>query len=216
MAASPLLVVGLGNPGPAYSANRHNVGYMAVDAIAERNGWGPFRKRFHGELAEGNLNGRRILLLKPTTYMNDSGRAVATAARFFKVPPEDILVLHDELDLAARKLRVKRGGGHAGHNGLRSLHAHIGPTYRRVRLGIGHPGGKERVVGHVLNDFAKTDREWLTSLLDAIAEHFPLLAADEDGAFMSKVALTLNPTPEKPPRPAEDPRAGRTEPGNGV
>lgn len=201
MAPPPLLAVGLGNPGPAYAGNRHNIGYRAVDAIVDRFGWGPFRKRFQGEVAEGTLGGRRVIVLKPTTYMNESGRAVSTAARFFRITPEDVLVFQDELDLAAGKLRVKRGGGHAGHNGLRSIHAHIGPDYRRVRLGIGHPGEKGRVVGHVLKDFAKADQTWLDPLLDAVAEYFPLLVKDDDAQFMSKVALTLNPPPPKPPRP---------------
>ncbi len=210
---SPLLVVGLGNPGGAYAANRHNIGYMAADAIVRRHRWAPFHRRFQGEIAEGALDGRKVLVLKPTTYMNESGRSVSTAARFFKIAPTDLLVFHDELDLAAGKLRVKRGGGHAGHNGLRSITAHLGPDFRRVRLGIGHPGSKDRVVGHVLKDFAKADAAWLDPLLDAIAEHFPLLAAGDDAAFMSKVALTLNPPPPKPPRGDVPPRP---EPGDGV
>jgi peptidyl-tRNA hydrolase, PTH1 family len=210
---SPLLVVGLGNPGAAYADNRHNIGYMAVDAIARRHRWAPFQRRFQGEVAEGVLDGRKILVLKPTTYMNESGRSVSTAARFFKLAPAEVLVFHDEIDLAAGKLRVKRGGGHAGHNGLRSITAHIGPDFRRVRLGIGHPGSKDRVVGHVLKDFAKADAAWLEPLLDAIATHFPLLAAGDDGAFMSKVALTLNPPP---PKPARGKAPVRSEPGDGV
>ena len=210
---SPLLIVGLGNPGGAYAANRHNVGFMAVDAIVRRFGWGSFRRRFQGEVAEGSLAGRRVLLLKPTTYMNESGRAVSAAVRFFKINTADVLVFHDELDLPGGKLRVKRGGGHAGHNGIRSTMAHIGPDFRRVRLGIGHPGAKERVVGHVLKDFAKGDADWLEPMLDAVAEHFPLLAAGDDGAFMSKVALTLNPPPPKAPRqPPPEPAPG----GGGV
>lgn len=197
--SSPLLVVGLGNPGPRYQANRHNIGFMAVDAIARRHRFAPFRARFQGELAEGELNGTRVLILKPMTFMNESGRSVAAVARFFKIPPERIVVFHDELDLAAGKIRVKDGGGHAGHNGLRSLHAHLGPGYRRVRLGIGHPGEKERVVGYVLDDFAKADAAWLDPLLEAIAEMFPELAKGNASAFMSKVALALNP---REPRPA--------------
>ncbi len=210
---SPLLVVGLGNPGAAYADNRHNIGYMAVDAIARRHRWAPFQRRFQGEVAEGVLEGRKILVLKPTTYMNESGRSVSTAARFFKLAPAEVLVFHDEIDLAAGKLRVKRGGGHAGHNGLRSITAHIGPDFRRVRLGIGHPGSKDRVIGHVLKDFDKADAAWLEPLLDAIAAHFPLLAAGDDGAFMSKVALTLNPPP---PKPARGEAPVRPEPGDGV
>lgn len=195
---SPLLVVGLGNPGPRYQANRHNIGFMAVDAIARRHRFAPFRARFQGELAEGELNGTRVLVLKPMTFMNESGRSVAAAARYFKIPPERIVVFHDEIDLAAGKIRVKDGGGHAGHNGLRSLHAHLGPGYRRVRLGIGHPGEKERVVGYVLDDFAKADAAWLDPLLEAIAEMFPELAKGNAAGFMSKVALALNPREARP------------------
>jgi PTH1 family peptidyl-tRNA hydrolase len=191
--SSPLLIVGLGNPGPKYQANRHNIGFMAVDAIAGRHGFSPFRSRFQGELAEGVVGDENVLILKPMTFMNESGRSVAAAARFFKIPVERIVVFHDELDLAEGKIRVKNGGGHAGHNGLRSLHAHLGPDYRRVRLGIGHPGDKDRVVGHVLKDFAKADAAWLEALLDAVADAFPHLVRGDAGAFMSKVALALNP-----------------------
>jgi PTH1 family peptidyl-tRNA hydrolase len=191
--SSPLLVVGLGNPGPKYQANRHNIGFMAVDAIAKRYGFGPFRSRFQGELAEGLVGDENVLILKPMTFMNESGRSVAAAARFFKIPVERIVVFHDELDLAEGKIRVKHGGGHAGHNGLRSLHAHLGPDYRRVRLGIGHPGDRNRVVGHVLKDFAKADAAWLEALLDAVADNFPHLVKGDEASFMSKVALALNP-----------------------
>jgi PTH1 family peptidyl-tRNA hydrolase len=217
MPSTRLLVVGLGNPGPAYAGNRHNIGFMAVEAIARRHGFASFRARFQGEIAEGTVAGRPILLLEPMTYMNESGRSVGAAARFYKIPTEDIVVFHDELDLAAGKLRVKDGGGHAGHNGLRSLHGHVGPGYRRVRLGIGRPGDKapgdkDRVVGHVLKDFAKADAAWLDPLLDAVAEQFPLLVGGDAGAFMSKVALATNPpkpkriapVPETPPS-SEDP-----------
>lgn len=200
---SRLLFVGLGNPGPAYAGNRHNIGFMAVDAIAERHRFGPFRAKFQSHLAEGALAGRPVLLLKPLTFMNVSGQAVAAAASFFKIPPGDIVVFHDEIDLAAGKVRVKTGGGHAGHNGLRSLHAHIGPDYARVRIGVGRPGSKGEVVDHVLDDFAKGDRVWLTPLLDAIAEHAPLLAEGEGEAFMSKVALATRPPKEKKPRERE-------------
>jgi peptidyl-tRNA hydrolase, PTH1 family len=194
------LVVGLGNPGAEYTRNRHNIGFMAVDAIAERHRFPAFRAKFHGRLAEGAVGGTKVLLFKPLTYMNRSGDAVLGAMRFFKVAPEDVLVFHDELDLPGGKLRVKCGGGHAGHNGLRSIHARIGPNYRRVRLGIGHPGDKDRVVRHVLKDFSKTESRWVEQLLDAVALHFPLLVEGDDGAFMSKVALTTNPPPPKPPR----------------
>ena len=198
MASSPLLVVGLGNPGPKYQANRHNIGFMAVEAIARRYGFSLFRSRFQGELAEGVVGDESVLILKPMTFMNESGRSVAAAARFFKIPVERIVVFHDELDLAEGKIRVKDGGGHAGHNGLRSLHAHLGPDYRRVRLGIGHPGDKDRVVGHVLKDFAKADAAWLEALLDAVADTFPHLAKGDAATFMSKVALALNPPKARP------------------
>jgi PTH1 family peptidyl-tRNA hydrolase len=211
MSSTRLLVVGLGNPGAAYAGNRHNIGFMAAEAIARRHGFGAFRARFQGEIAEGTVAGRPILVLKPMTYMNESGRSVGAAARFYKIPTEDIVVFHDELDLAAGKLRVKDGGGHAGHNGLRSLHGHVGPGFRRVRLGIGHPGDKGRVVGHVLKDFAKADAAWLDPLLDAIAEQFPLLVRGDAGAFMSKVALATNPPKPKragPPDPSDPPDSG--------
>jgi len=227
MPSTRLLVVGLGNPGPAYAGNRHNVGFMAAEAIARRHGFGPFRARFQGEIAEGTVAGRPILVLKPMTYMNESGRSVGAAARFYKIPTEDILVFHDELDLAAGKLRFKEGGGHAGHNGLRSLHGHVGPGYRRVRLGIGRPGDKapgdqSRVVGHVLKDFAKADAAWLDPLLDAIAEQFPLLVRGDAGAFMSKVALAVNPPKPKRTDPPDTPdtpdpgTSGSSEDSRGV
>ena len=195
-----LLVVGLGNPGSEYAGNRHNIGFMAVDAIARRHGFGPSRAKFQGELAEGRVGGTKVLVLKPQTYMNESGRSVLAAVDFFKMPTTDVIVLHDEIDLAAGKVRVKRGGGHAGHNGLRDIHAHIGPDYGRVRIGVGHPGDKDRVTGHVLRDFAKADVEWVERLLDAIAEHFPLLVAGDDPGFMSRVALDM--APPKPKKPA--------------
>ena len=192
-----LLVVGLGNPGRRYARNRHNIGFMAVDAIARRHDFGPWRDRFQGDLAEGVVAGGKTRLLKPRTYMNESGRSVVQAVRFFRLEPANVVVFHDEIDLVAGKVRVKRGGGHAGHNGLRSLHAHIGPDYARVRLGVDHPGHKDAVIGHVLKDFAKEDREDLNTLLDALAEHFPLLASGDDAAFMSKVAAVVNP-PRRP------------------
>lgn len=213
MSSTRLLVVGLGNPGPAYAGNRHNIGFMAAEAIARRHGFGPFRARFQGEITDGTVAGRPILVLKPMTYMNESGRSVGAAARFYKIPTEDILVFHDELDLAAGKLRCKDGGGHAGHNGLRSLHGHVGPGYRRVRLGIGRPGDKgpgdkQHVVGHVLKDFAKADAAWLDPLLDAIAEQFPLLVRGDAGTFMSKVALATNPPKPKRADPSGPPDSG--------
>jgi len=186
-----LLLVGLGNPGTRYSANRHNVGFMAVDAIAKRQGIGPWRRRFQGQAAEGALGAHRVVLLKPETFMNDSGRAVAEAAKFYKVPLHDIVVLHDEIDLAPAKLRVKTGGGIAGHNGLRSISAHIGNDYRRVRIGVGHPGVKEMVELYVLHDFDKSERDWVEAMRDLIGENAGLLAAGEDAAFQNKIHLAL-------------------------
>ena len=194
-----LLLVGLGNPGPDYAGHRHNVGRMAVDAIARRHGFGPARAKFSGRLHEGRLAGEKVLALLPETYMNDSGRSVAEAARFYKIPPENIVVIHDEVDLAPGKLRVKHGGGAAGHNGLRSIDAHIGNGYRRVRIGVGHPGHKDLVRGYVLHDFSKADRAWLEPMLDAIAEAAPLLAERKDSLFMTRVAASLNPNPKNPP-----------------
>ena len=169
---------------------RHNIGFMAVDRIAARHGFSPWRNRFRGLVAEGSVGGEKVLALKPMTYMNDSGAAVQPAAAFFKLAPGDITAFHDELDLVAGKVRVKRGGGAAGHNGLRSMDRLLGtPEYWRVRLGIGHPGHKDRVLGHVLGDFAKVDAPWLAELLDAVADAAPLLAGGQAEAFMSKVAL---------------------------
>lgn len=199
-AASRLLLVGLGNPGAAYAGQRHNIGFMAADAIAHHHRFPPFRARFHGEVAEARLGGRDVLILKPLTFMNESGRSVAACAWFFKIPLGDLIVFHDELDLAQGKVRLKQGGGAAGHNGLRSLDAHLGNAYWRVRLGIGHPGVKERVLGHVLGDFAKADRAWLEPLLAALAEHVPLLVAGERTAFLNKVTLAL--AAAKPAKPA--------------
>ena len=193
------LFVGLGNPGDRYAGQRHNVGFMAVERIARRHGFGPWRQRFRGRLAEGTLDGERIWLLEPQTFMNESGRSVAEAVRFVKLPLADVVVFHDELDLAAGKVRVKQGGGVAGHNGLRSTDACLGSReFGRVRIGIGHPGHKDRVIGHVLSDFHKAEQAWLEPLLDALAEAAPLLAKDQDAAYMSKVALlTQPPKPEQ-------------------
>ena len=183
------LIVGLGNPGPAYAYHRHNIGFMAVDDIAHRHGFSPFRAKFQGVMAEGRLGDDRALILKPGTFMNESGRSVGQALRFFKLTPADCFVIYDELDLAPGKCRVKRGGGAAGHNGLRSLDSHIGPDYWRVRLGIGHPGHKDRVRGYVLHDFATSDEAWLDPLLEAVAEAAPLLVGGAPDKFMTKVAL---------------------------
>jgi PTH1 family peptidyl-tRNA hydrolase len=199
----PLLLVGLGNPEPAYARHRHNVGFMAVDEVVRRHGFGPFRSRFEGLVAEGQIAGRKVVALKPLTYMNDSGRSVAAAARFYKLDPADIVVLHDELDLAPGRLRVKRGGSPGGHNGLRSIDAHLGPEYWRVRIGIGHPGHKDLVSGYVLHDFGKADAAWLGPLLDAIAAEMPRLAANDEPGFMSRVALLTRP-PAPKPAPKED------------
>jgi peptidyl-tRNA hydrolase, PTH1 family len=185
------LFVGLGNPGAKFAGNRHNIGFMAVDEIARRHGFAPWRRRFQGETAEGTLERERVVLLRPLTFMNDSGRAVQEAANFFKLAPAEIAVFHDELELPPAKLRVKVGGGIAGHNGLRSISAHVGNEYKRVRLGIGHPGVKELVHGHVLSDFARSDRPWVEALLDAVAENAALLALDRDSAFQNKVHLTM-------------------------
>jgi PTH1 family peptidyl-tRNA hydrolase len=184
------LWVGLGNPEPGMLRQRHNIGFMALDAIAHRHGFSPWRNRFKGLVAEGSIGGQKILALKPLTYMNGSGESVQPAAAFFKLPPEAITAFHDELDLAPGKVRVKKGGGAAGHNGLRSMDRQLGSQdYWRVRLGIGHPGDKARVTGHVLGDFAKVDQPWLAALLDAVADAAPLLAQDKPEDFMTRVAL---------------------------
>lgn len=198
------LFVGLGNPGAKYAGHRHNIGFMALDEIIRRHGFGPGRSRFQGLASEGNLAGEKILALKPQTFMNESGRSVGEALRFYKLAPEEIVVIHDELDLAAGKIRVKPGGGVAGHNGLRSIGSHIGRDFRRLRIGIGHPGHKDRVMGYVLSDFAKAEHTWRVPLIDAIAEAAPLLARDDDPGFATKVALILNP-PEHKPAPEKRP-----------
>ncbi len=184
------LWVGLGNPEPGMARQRHNIGFMAVDRIAQRWGFTPWRSRFKGLVAEGSVGGQKVMALKPMTYMNDSGVSVQPAAAFFKLAPGDITAFHDELDLVPGKMRVKRGGGAAGHNGLRSMDRQLSvQDYWRVRLGIGHPGHKDKVLGHVLGDFAKVDQPWLAVLLDAVADAAPLLADGQPEQFMSKVAL---------------------------
>jgi PTH1 family peptidyl-tRNA hydrolase len=198
-----LLIVGLGNPGSAYVGNRHNIGFMAVDAIAKRHGIGPWRRRFQGVSAEGPLAGERVLLLLPGTYMNESGRAVAEAANFYKLGPPDIVVVHDEIDLASGKLRVKTGGGNAGHNGLRSISSHVGNDYRRVRIGVGHPGVKELVHAHVLNDFAKSEREWVEALCGLVADNAGLLAKGEDASFQNKIHLAMQAKGFFDPKPGD-------------
>lgn len=195
----PLLIAGLGNPGSAYARNRHNVGFMAADVIHESYEFGIWRRRFEGAISEGTLARRRTYLLKPATYMNESGRSVGAALRFFKLDLDSLVVVHDEIDLAAGKLKVKTGGGDAGHNGLRSITATLGANYRRVRVGVGHPGDRERVHGHVLQNFSAEDEKWLVPLLSAIAQAAPHLARNDDAGFMNKVAVTLNPPVKKAP-----------------
>ena len=186
-----LLFVGLGNPGAGYAGNRHNVGFMAVNAIARRHGIGPFRRRFQGVACEGPLGAERALLLLPGTFMNESGRAVAEAAHFYKLGLSDIVVFHDEIELVPGKVRVKKGGGNAGHNGLRSITASIGNDYRRVRIGVGHPGHKDLVHAYVLNDFAKDERPWVEAMCGVIADNAELLAKDQDASFQNKVHLAM-------------------------
>jgi peptidyl-tRNA hydrolase, PTH1 family len=186
-----LLFVGLGNPGREYSKNRHNIGFMALDAIARRHNFPATRAKFQGLVREGTIGGERVLLLQPQTYMNESGRSVGEAARFHKIALADIVVLHDELDLAAGKLRVKVGGGDAGHNGLRSITAHMGGNYKRIRLGIGHPGDKAMVHSYVLGDFAKADEPWVAAMCDAIADNAGLIVSGEDGGLQNKLHLAM-------------------------
>jgi PTH1 family peptidyl-tRNA hydrolase len=185
------LLVGLGNPGARYTGNRHNIGFMVVEAIARRHSIGPWRRRFHGVAAEGPIGGERALLLLPGTYMNDSGLAVADAARFYKLEPGQIIVVHDELDLGPGKVRVKVGGGAAGHNGLRSITAHIGNDYKRVRVGVGHPGDKDLVLNYVLADFAKSERPWVEALCDVIADEAELIMKGADSTFQNRVHLAM-------------------------
>ncbi len=196
-----LILTGLGNPGPQHARNRHNIGFGAVDAIARAHRIGPFRSRFSGSAAEGLIDGARVLLLKPATFMNESGRSVAEARRFYKLDLGALAVLHDELDLAPGKVRVKTGGGNAGHNGLRSITALGGNDYRRVRLGIGHPGDKSLVHDYVLGDFAKDERAWVEALCDAVARHAGLLVAGDDAGFQNKVHLALAGAAEPGGRP---------------
>ncbi len=196
------LLVGLGNPGPRHANNRHNIGFMAVDEIVRRHGFGPWRARFQALAAEGRIGAEKVLALKPQTYMNESGRAVGEALRFFKLEPGQVTVIYDEIDLRAGKVKVKTGGGAGGHNGIRSIDAHIGPEYHRVRLGVGHPGHKDLVHGYVLQDFAKAEVPGFEKLIDAVAGEIALLLEGDEGAFMSRVAhLTAPPKPPKPPKP---------------
>jgi PTH1 family peptidyl-tRNA hydrolase len=186
------LIVGLGNPGDKYSRNRHNIGFLAVEEIARRNGFPPFREKFKGLVSEGSLAGERVLILKPQTFMNASGESVEAAAQFYKLTPADITVIYDELDLVPGKARIKRGGGNGGHNGLRSIDPRIGTDYRRVRLGIGHPGHKDRVMPWVLGDFDKADLTWLEPLLGTLADNAGLLVTGDDNTLMNKLAIAVN------------------------
>jgi len=196
-----LLIAGLGNPGPRYERNRHNIGFMAVDELVRRHSFGAWRSRFQSMVAEGAVAGEKVLVMKPMTFMNESGRAVGEAVRFYKLEPAQVIVIHDELDLKPGKIRVKRGGGHAGHNGLRSIDAHIGSDFRRIRVGIGHPGNKDRVHGYVLTDFAKAEQPLVERTVDAIAAHIGLLVEGDENSFMSRTAHDIFPPPPKPPRP---------------
>lgn len=208
------LFVGLGNPGAKYARNRHNIGFMALDEIARDHGFSPWKSKFQSQICEGVLGAEKVLLLKPQTFMNLSGQAVGEAMRFYKLTSADVIVLHDELDLAPGKCRVKQGGGHAGHNGLRSMHAHIGADYARVRLGIGHPGHKDAVAGYVLRDFPKADEVWLDDLMRGISDGAAALAAGDGGKFMNAVSLRVAPprsggggkpaAQKKPPQPVRD------------
>ena len=200
------LVVGLGNPGAGYTNNRHNIGFMAVDEIVRRHSFSSFRSKFDGEIAQGTIDGETVLALKPQTYMNLSGNSVLKAASFYKIPPENIIVIHDDLDLAPAKLKVKQGGGSGGHNGIKSIDANLGANYHRIRLGIGHPQGKMEVANFVLADFAKADGEWLEPLLKAVAEALPLFLNKSPAAFATKVSLLINPKPAPKPK-AEKPVA---------
>lgn len=187
------LLAGLGNPGGKYARNRHNVGFMAVDRIAGDHGFGPWRSKFQGEISEGRLGSQKVLLLKPMTFMNKSGQSIGEALRFYKLESTDLTIFHDEIDLAPGRIRVKDGGGHAGHNGLRSVHQHIGPHYSRVRIGVGHPGHKDRVPGYVLSDFAKADQDWLDDMLRGISDGAPHLTADDSARFLNAVGLRVAP-----------------------
>jgi peptidyl-tRNA hydrolase, PTH1 family len=203
-----IILAGLGNPGAQYAGNRHNIGFMAIDAIHRKHPFGPWSKKFKALISDGEIGGEKVLLMKPQTFMNLSGEAVGEAMRFYKLTPDDIIAIHDELDLPAGKLRLKKGGGHGGHNGLKSIDAHCGRDYRRLRLGIGHPGAKELVHNHVLGDVAKVDREWLENMLDDIALNAPLLLEGDGSKFMNKFAP---PAPAKTPKPKKTERPDETE-----
>ncbi|WP_299564042.1 aminoacyl-tRNA hydrolase [uncultured Sulfitobacter sp.] len=202
------LIVGLGNPGAKYARHRHNIGFMALDQIASDHDFAPWKSKHQGSMSEGRFGPDRAVLLKPETFMNKSGDAVQAAMRFYKLGPEDVIVLHDEIDLAPGKVKYKQGGGHAGHNGLRSIHSHIGPEYARVRLGVGHPGHKDRVPGYVLHDFAKDDAAWLDDVLRGVSDGAPWLARGDGAKFMNAVSQRIAPsrpsTGKNPPRQSPD------------
>jgi len=205
------LWVGLGNPGAKYAGNRHNIGFMALDRVAEDHGFAPWRSKFQGQITEGRLGREKVLLLKPETFMNLSGQSVGEAMRFYKLTPNDVTVFHDELDLAPSKIRLKQGGGHAGHNGLRSIHQHIGAEYARVRLGIGHPGHKDRVATYVLSDFAKTDQDWLDDQMRGISDGAPKLAEGDGPKFLNAVALRVAPARSSKSQPKDTPKTAKSD-----
>lgn len=206
------LLVGLGNPGAEYAFNRHNIGFLAVDAIAERYRFAPWKARFQGVTTEGFINGMKVLALKPGTYMNLSGQSVGEAARFFKIAPENVIVVYDEIELAPGKVKAKKGGGSAGHNGIKSIDAHIGAEYWRVRLGVGRPDTKEKVTGHVLQNFSKADAVWLGPLLDAVGDAMPWMIAGNESKFLTRVAFLTKPPPEKKIQEKNTPEKKNTEP----
>lgn len=206
------LIVGLGNPGTKYAGNRHNIGFMALDRVASDHGFSPWRSKFQGQVSEGRFGSDKVILLKPETFMNLSGQSVGEAMRFHKLEPADVIVFHDEIDLAPAKVRVKTGGGHAGHNGLRSIHSHIGPDYDRVRLGVGHPGHKDAVPGFVLRDFAKADQDWLDDVLRGISDGVEKLVNDESGKFLNAVALRVAPPRSSTTKPKQEKAKPAPEP----
>lgn len=209
--AEPWLIVGLGNPGAKYAGNRHNIGFMIADEIVRRYGLGPWRRRFSSDLSEGTIVRTRVLCQKPVTFMNRSGQAVGEAVRFHKLPPARVLVIYDELDLPLGKVRVKTGGGHGGHNGIRDIAHHLGPDFVRVRVGIGHPGDKARVHGHVLSDFAKSEAPDVIKIIDAVADNLPLILAGDEGSFMNKVTLAVSPPAPRAPRPPDAAKKNRPD-----
>ena len=214
------LIVGLGNPGAKYARNRHNIGFMAVERMAEDHGFGPWKGKHQGSQTEGRFGSQKVVLLKPETFMNNSGQSVQAAMRFYKLEPADVIVIHDEIDLAPGKVKYKIGGGHAGNNGLRSIHAHIGPEYARVRLGVGHPGHRDAVAGYVLRDFPKADADWLDDVLRGVSDGAPFLAVGDGAKFSNAVAMRVAPArpstgkktsqkkeDETPPEPEAEPRS---------